>query len=118
MHFTQGEGVMREWFNVLLAEIVNPEYGLFSQSADGCTFQPNSQSSINPDHLNYFRLVYIAECCFVLNKLITEVLLTGSECKTMFRHIGLFSHIFYFIQTVFCLNKIQVITEESCKANY
>jgi len=50
-----GEGVMREWFNVLLAEIVNPEYGLFSQSADGCTFQPNSQSSINPDHLNYFR---------------------------------------------------------------
>jgi len=50
-----GEGVMREWFNVLLAEIVNPEYGLFSQSADGCTFQPNSQSSVNPDHLNYFR---------------------------------------------------------------
>lgn len=49
-----GLGVVREWFDILSKEILNPDYGLFTQSADGCTFQPNSNSSINPDHLNYF----------------------------------------------------------------
>lgn len=85
----QGQGVVREWFDVLSNEIINPDYGLFTQSADGSypfppfslnnskrtrrqslhlmvctcalcrssgtTFQPNSNSAVNPDHLNYFR---------------------------------------------------------------
>lgn len=51
---TQGAGVLREWFDVLSNEICNPEYALFTQSDDGCTFQPNSNSAVNPDHLNYF----------------------------------------------------------------
>lgn len=76
----QGMGVVREWFDILSNEIVNPDYALFTQSADGqprscsssssgrhgspmtpsvplagTTFQPNSNSSVNPDHLNYFR---------------------------------------------------------------
>lgn len=46
---------MREWFDILSNEIVNPDYALFTQSADGTTFQPNSNSYVNPDHLNYFR---------------------------------------------------------------
>lgn len=50
-----GQGVVREWFDVLSREILNPDYALFTQSADGSTFQPNSNSAINPDHLNYFR---------------------------------------------------------------
>uniref|UniRef100_W5K1I7 E3 ubiquitin-protein ligase HACE1 n=1 Tax=Astyanax mexicanus TaxID=7994 RepID=W5K1I7_ASTMX len=50
-----GQGVVREWFDVLSNEIINPDYALFTQSADGTTFQPNSNSSVNPDHLNYFR---------------------------------------------------------------
>ncbi|KAL5009519.1 hypothetical protein ScPMuIL_011824 [Solemya velum] len=50
-----GQGVVREWFDVLSREILNPDYALFTQSADGCTFQPNSNSAINPDHLSYFR---------------------------------------------------------------
>ncbi|KAM9403700.1 E3 ubiquitin-protein ligase HACE1 isoform 3-T4 [Salvelinus alpinus] len=50
-----GQGVVREWFDVLSNEIINADYGLFTQSADGTTFQPNSNSSVNPDHLNYFR---------------------------------------------------------------
>uniref|UniRef100_A0A3B3ST66 E3 ubiquitin-protein ligase HACE1 n=1 Tax=Paramormyrops kingsleyae TaxID=1676925 RepID=A0A3B3ST66_9TELE len=49
-----GQGVVREWFDILSNEIVNPDYALFTQSADGTTFQPNSNSSVNPDHLNYF----------------------------------------------------------------
>ncbi|KAI4894346.1 hypothetical protein NFI96_032779 [Prochilodus magdalenae] len=75
-----GQGVVREWFDILSNEIINPDYGLFTQSADEVgsktchpycdnlhhieiivcdefctTFQPNSNSSVNPDHLNYFR---------------------------------------------------------------
>ncbi|KAM4771820.1 E3 ubiquitin-protein ligase HACE1 isoform 4-T4 [Rhinophrynus dorsalis] len=50
-----GQGVLREWFDILSSEIINPDYALFTQSADGTTFQPNSNSSVNPDHLNYFR---------------------------------------------------------------
>ncbi|CAN0294279.1 unnamed protein product [Lampetra planeri] len=50
-----GQGVVREWFDILSNEILNPDYALFTQSADGTTFQPNSNSSVNPDHLNYFR---------------------------------------------------------------
>ncbi|XP_063299618.1 E3 ubiquitin-protein ligase HACE1 isoform X1 [Pelobates fuscus] len=50
-----GQGVVREWFDILSSEIINPDYALFTQSADGATFQPNSNSSVNPDHLNYFR---------------------------------------------------------------
>ncbi|XP_072316836.1 E3 ubiquitin-protein ligase HACE1 isoform X2 [Eucyclogobius newberryi] len=50
-----GQGVVREWFDVLSGEIINPDYALFTQSADGSTFQPNSNSSVNPDHLNYFQ---------------------------------------------------------------
>uniref|UniRef100_UPI00358E10FD E3 ubiquitin-protein ligase HACE1 isoform X2 n=1 Tax=Myxine glutinosa TaxID=7769 RepID=UPI00358E10FD len=49
-----GKGVVREWFDNLSNEMLNPDYALFTQSADGSTFQPNSNSSVNPDHLNYF----------------------------------------------------------------
>lgn len=31
----QGSGVVREWFDVLSREILNPDYALFTQSADG-----------------------------------------------------------------------------------
>ena len=31
----QGQGVVREWFDVLSNEIINPDYALFTQSADG-----------------------------------------------------------------------------------
>ncbi|KAK3097342.1 hypothetical protein FSP39_008813 [Pinctada imbricata] len=50
-----GHGVVREWFDILSNEILNPDYALFTQSADGSTFQPNSNSAINPDHLNFFQ---------------------------------------------------------------
>ncbi|XP_033102438.1 E3 ubiquitin-protein ligase HACE1-like [Anneissia japonica] len=49
-----GQGLVREWFDILSKEILNPDYALFTPSADGATFQPNSNSSVNPDHLNFF----------------------------------------------------------------
>ncbi|XP_065646251.1 E3 ubiquitin-protein ligase HACE1 isoform X3 [Hydra vulgaris] len=49
-----GAGVTREWLDLLIKEIVNPDCALFTLSADGSTFQPNSNSFVNPDHLSYF----------------------------------------------------------------
>ena len=50
-----GDGVKREWFDLLSAEFLNPDYALFTPSPDGTAFQPNPNSAINPDHLSYFR---------------------------------------------------------------
>ncbi|GAX13555.1 E3 ubiquitin-protein ligase HUWE1 [Fistulifera solaris] len=50
-------GLSREFFAILAKEIFNPNYALFTATEDGCTFQPNPNSSINPDHLSYFRFV-------------------------------------------------------------
>ena len=50
-------GLSREFFAILAKEIFNPNYALFTSTEDGCTFQPNPNSSINGDHLSYFRFV-------------------------------------------------------------
>jgi len=60
--FTNEEGVdagglSREFFAILAKEMFNPNYALFTSTEDGCTFQPNPNSSINHDHLHYFRFV-------------------------------------------------------------
>jgi hypothetical protein len=50
-------GLSREFFGILAKEMFNPNYALFTSTEDGCTFQPNPNSYINPDHLSYFRFV-------------------------------------------------------------
>jgi len=50
-------GLSREFFGILAKEMFNPNYALFTSTEDGCTFQPNPQSSINRDHLHYFNFV-------------------------------------------------------------
>lgn len=50
-------GLSREFFGILAKEMFNPNYALFTSTEDGCTFQPNPHSSINRDHLDYFRFV-------------------------------------------------------------
>lgn len=35
LSLSQGQGVVREWFDILSNEIINPDYALFTQSADG-----------------------------------------------------------------------------------
>ena len=50
-------GLLREFFGILAKEIFIPNYALFTLTEDGCMFQPNQNSSINPDHLSYFRFV-------------------------------------------------------------
>ena len=50
-------GVTREFYEVLAKEMFNPNFALFMTTQDGCTFQPNPNSHINQDHLQYFRFV-------------------------------------------------------------
>ena len=50
-------GLSREFFEILAREMFNPNYALFTSTEDGCTFQPNPNSSFNSDHLSYFRFV-------------------------------------------------------------
>ncbi|KAJ3048819.1 hypothetical protein HK097_010180, partial [Rhizophlyctis rosea] len=51
-------GVTREWYSELAKQIFNPNYALFRESAiDKVTYQPNRLSSVNPEHLSYFKFV-------------------------------------------------------------
>lgn len=47
-------GVTREWITLLIKNLINPDFGLFSLSANGLTVQPNKNSFIIPNHLMYF----------------------------------------------------------------
>ena len=51
-------GVTREWFQILARQMFNPDYCLFQPcAADRLTYQPNKASSINPEHLSFFKFV-------------------------------------------------------------
>ncbi|KAF9905450.1 hypothetical protein BX616_001008, partial [Lobosporangium transversale] len=51
-------GLSREFFFLLSHEMFNPFYCLFEYSAhDNYTLQINPHSSINPEHLNYFKFI-------------------------------------------------------------
>lgn len=78
-----GQGVVREWFVVLSKEILNPDYGLFTQSADGCTFQPNCNSAVNPDHLNYFQ--FAGQCLGLA--LYHKYIINASFTRSFYKHI-------------------------------
>ena len=47
-----------EWFYQLSREMLNPYYGLFENlNSDQYLLAINRNSSINPDHLSYFRFI-------------------------------------------------------------
>ena len=116
-----GSGVKREWFDNLSREILNPDYALFTQSADGecthavslmlrscstikkylhsgrfidvllflsvcvcvpgATFQPNSLSDVNPDHLSYFKFAGRMMSLAIYHKQLLNVYFTRSFYK-------------------------------------
>ncbi|KAM9006038.1 E3 ubiquitin-protein ligase HACE1 isoform 4-T4 [Sarcophilus harrisii] len=45
-----GQGVVREWFDILSNEIINPDYALFTQSADGIPVNYQDVASIDPEY--------------------------------------------------------------------
>lgn len=50
-------GVAREWFLELSKKIFDPSYCLFIPSASGATYQPSPISSINTEHIRYFKFI-------------------------------------------------------------
>lgn len=51
-------GVTREWFQVLSRQMFNPDYALFVPvAADRTTFHPNKLSTINPEHLYFYKFI-------------------------------------------------------------
>ena len=54
-----GDGVRREWFNVVADELLQPDCGLFLSKDGGRTLQPNphSQLAAGADHLSHFCLL-------------------------------------------------------------
>ncbi|TFK54241.1 hypothetical protein OE88DRAFT_1786570 [Heliocybe sulcata] len=51
-------GVTREWFQILARQMFDPNNALFQPcAADKLTYQPNSRSWINPEHLIFFKFV-------------------------------------------------------------
>lgn len=51
-------GVQKEWFYKLSDQLLNPMYCLFEYaSGNNFSLQINPNSSVNPDHLQYFRFV-------------------------------------------------------------
>ncbi|CAK8695881.1 unnamed protein product [Clavelina lepadiformis] len=51
-------GVAREWFFLVSHEVLNPMYCLFEYAGStNYTMQINPASTINPDHIHYFRFV-------------------------------------------------------------
>ncbi|KNC87738.1 hypothetical protein SARC_00172 [Sphaeroforma arctica JP610] len=51
-------GLQKEWFFLLSNEMVNPNYCLFEYANDDhTTIAINSESGINPEHLDYFRFI-------------------------------------------------------------
>lgn len=53
-----GSGVMREWFDALSKEVLNPDYALFTQSADGrCISRPVDTAIVCP-HACFARIMF------------------------------------------------------------
>lgn len=51
-------GVTREWFQAISRQMFNADYALFVPVAsDRTTFHPNRLSSINPEHLMFFKFI-------------------------------------------------------------
>jgi E3 ubiquitin-protein ligase HUWE1 len=51
-------GVTREWFQVLSRQMFDPGYALFIPvSSDRTTFHPNQLSSVNEEHLLFFKFI-------------------------------------------------------------
>ncbi|KAK2949051.1 putative E3 ubiquitin-protein ligase Itchy [Blattamonas nauphoetae] len=75
-------GLTREWFQLIIPEILNPHYGLFKHvhGKSGYLYSVNPASHVNPDHLQYFRF---------LGRVLGKAMFDGVHVS------GGFTHVFY-----------------------
>jgi hypothetical protein len=76
-------GVSREWFLLISREMLNPMYGLFIQSTDKTTYQPNPASNVNIDHLSYFKFVGRVIALAIYNEQLLDCYFT----RSLYKHI-------------------------------
>lgn len=50
-------GLIRDFFIELSKQMFYPDYALFTLCSNGTSFHPNTDSNVNPDHLQFFRFV-------------------------------------------------------------
>lgn len=74
-------GLTREWYTLLSRELFQSEYALFTKTKDGVTFQPDPRSSVNEQHLEYFRFVGKLMGKALLEKQLMDVHFTRSFYK-------------------------------------
>ncbi|KAK8852883.1 hypothetical protein M9Y10_017875 [Tritrichomonas musculus] len=75
------EGLTREWFTELAKEIFNQNYGLFDCSTSNLSYKPNSLSSVNPNHLEYFRFAGLFIARALIQGICIDAHLTTSFLK-------------------------------------
>ncbi len=79
-------GVSREYFFLLSHEMFNPFYCLFEYSAhDNYTLQINPHSSINPEHLNYFKFIGRVVGLAVFHRRFLDAFFIGAFYKMILR---------------------------------
>lgn len=81
-----GGGITKEWYLLLSKEIFNSDYGLFVTGPKGVAYQPNPNSAINSEHLNYFKFAgrVIAKALF--DGFLTNSYFTNSFYKQILNH--------------------------------
>jgi E3 ubiquitin-protein ligase NEDD4 len=76
----------REFFYLLSHEMFNPFYCLFEYSAhDNYTLQINPHSSINPEHLNYFKFIGRVVGLAIFHRRFLDSFFIGAFYKMMLR---------------------------------
>ncbi len=50
-------GLSRDFYVELSRAMFNPNYSLFKLSSNGVTYYPDVHSSVNPNHLNFFKFI-------------------------------------------------------------
>lgn len=77
-------GVSREFFFLLSHDMFNPFYCLFEYSShDNYTLQINPHSSINPEHLNYFKFIGRVVGLGVFHRRFLDAFFVGALYKMM-----------------------------------
>ncbi|ODQ82829.1 hypothetical protein BABINDRAFT_159328 [Babjeviella inositovora NRRL Y-12698] len=77
-------GVSREYFFLLSHDMFNPFYCLFEYSShDNYTLQINTNSGINPEHLNYFKFIGRVVGLGVFHRRFLDAFFVGALYKMM-----------------------------------
>lgn len=76
-------GLSREFFSLILKDLIDPNKGFFTPSANGITMQPSPFSSIIPDHLLHFKYAGRILAKSILSNYSCEIDFTRSFLKQL-----------------------------------